>query len=73
MKAWLVDTGERVVGTAAATAVGLLVSDDGAPLDLVSIDWEHGAGVVGVVSLVTFLKCVAARFKGDPDSGSLLG
>lgn len=69
---WVVDTAERTIGTAAASALGLFVADD-KPVDLVSIDWEHGLGVVAVTSAITVLKCVAGRFKGDPDTGSLRG
>lgn len=69
---WVVDTAERTVGTAAATALALFMADD-KPVDLVSIDWEHGLGVVGVASAITVLKCVVARFKGNPDDGSLRG
>jgi hypothetical protein len=49
-------TVERVIGTAAATAITVL-----SVADPFAIDWQQGAVMTGIASAVTFLKCVVAN------------
>lgn len=68
MKRFLKDLLERVVGTVAATAVAMIPLDMG----LESVDWKTIASVSLLAGVVTGLKAVAARYKGDRDSGGLV-
>lgn len=49
-------TAERVIGTAAASAIAVL-----SVADPVGIDWQQGLVMTGIASAVTALKCIVAN------------
>lgn len=67
-KTFWVNTGERVIRTAAVTALGTFITDKTGT----SIDWGGGLQVVGISALGTLLLCLAARTTGDAESPSFL-
>jgi hypothetical protein len=62
------DTVERVVSTAAQSAVGAL----GATAVVGGVNWAVVGATVGLAALTSLLKCLVAGAKGDPDSASLV-
>lgn len=65
---WAKDTAERVLATVAEVLVPLVAADG---FDLFAVDWKAYVSVAGGAAALTFLKAVAARGKGNPESASL--
>lgn len=62
------DVAERTLWTS-VTAVGAVLTAAG-PADMLDLSFWQGAGVVGLMAGGTFLKGLAARLIGDPNSAS---
>jgi hypothetical protein len=69
MKKFAKDLAERAVGTFAATAVGLIVVVGAVGIE--GVDWKTVASVSALATVVTVLKSLAAKFRGNEDSASL--
>ncbi len=61
------DTAERVIGTAAATAIPTF-----AGANAWDIDYRTAAGITLSASIVTLLKCLAVYTMGDKGTASVL-
>jgi len=59
--AFWADTAERVISTAAGSAIAALVTFGG----LAEVDWAQLGSLVGLASLVSLLKAVVASNVGD--------
>lgn len=59
---------ERVISTAAQAALATLVTTAA----IQEVDWALVGGVTASAALASALKCVAASFKGGPDTASLV-
>lgn len=74
-KAFWADTGERVAATVSASLVATL----GAPAVLeavgsgsLDIPWQGAIGLSALMGVLTFLKAIAARSRGDDANASLI-
>ena len=67
MNAWLTDTLERVASTAAEVALPSFLGSD-----IFHIDWRAALGLTASAAIVTVLKAVVAKFKGDPNTASFV-
>lgn len=61
---WL-DASERIAGSAATAALGLL-SVDG--LGLLDVSWSAVGSIAGLAAVISLLKSVVAGSVGDPDT-----
>lgn len=61
MNAWLKDTSERVVSSAAESVIAVVTADQIS--SAFQLDWKAVAGVAGLTALVTVLKSLAAMGK----------
>lgn len=59
---------ERVISTAAQAALATLVTTAA----IQEVDWALVGGITASAALTSALKCVAASFKGDADTASLV-
>lgn len=62
------DMVERVVSTAAQAGLAALLGT----AVFAEVDWEFVGSTAALAAVACALKCVAASFKGDPDSASLV-
>lgn len=68
MNTYLKDLVERVAGAFAVGSLSVLGAD---AFNILNVDWRATLGVGGGAALLSLLKGVAARFRGDPDNASL--
>jgi hypothetical protein len=68
MNKFVVDLGERVLGSFAAGALSVIPLD---ALDITHLDWKSALAVGAGTAVITLLKGVAAKFRGNSDSASL--
>lgn len=68
-KQWFVDAAERAVATASQVLITYLGAD---VLNVLSVDWKTAGGVAAGGFVLSLLKSLAARSKGDPESASLV-
>lgn len=62
------DIAERTLWTSATAVGGVLVA--AGPANMLDLSFWKGAGLVGLMAGGTFLKGLAARLIGDPNSAS---
>ncbi|MDT0306138.1 hypothetical protein RM780_04065 [Streptomyces sp. DSM 44917] len=63
------DLAERVVFTFLATAAGLFVAAE--PADMFEVGFWQGVGTASFAAVVSLVKGLIARFRGDRNSASL--
>lgn len=68
MKKFLIDMAERCIGTFAEAFLGSIA----ACTALGDIDWVLSLSTAGLATLVTMLKCIIAKCKGDTNSASFI-
>lgn len=68
-KQWFVDTAERAVATSAQVLLTYLGAD---VLNVLSVDWKTAGGVAAGGFVLSVLKSMAARSRGNPEDASLV-
>lgn len=68
MKKFILDTLERTIGTFCEALLGAIAACS----MLGDIDWVMALSTAGLAALVTVLKCIVAKTKGDNNSASLV-
>lgn len=68
MKKYLIDLSERATSSFAGGFLSVIGLD---AVNILSLDWKAGLGIGGGAALVSVLKSVVAKFRGNPDSASL--
>ncbi|WP_049566900.1 holin [Streptomyces sp. SBT349] len=63
-----IDLAERTAATFVTTLGGVFVAAE--PFNMFTVSFWEGAGVAGLAAVGSFLKGVAARALGDPNSAS---
>ena len=65
---WFTDALERAAATAAEVALPAFLG-----ASVWDIDYKAAFGLTAAATVASVLKAVVARFKGDPESASLVG
>jgi Putative lactococcus lactis phage r1t holin len=68
MKKYLTDLAERTIASFAGGFLSVIGLD---AVNVLSLDWKAALGVGGGAALVSFLKGLAAKAVGNPESASL--
>lgn len=68
MSTYLRDLAERVAWSFAGGALSVLGLDT---VNVLNMDWRAAIGVGAGAAVISVLKGIAARFRGDPTSASL--
>lgn len=68
-RTYINDLLERAIVTIAETFIGMVGA---AGIGLLEFDWLTFLSVAGMAALVSTAKSIVARYKGDPDTASLV-